>query len=265
VIPSPDHVALTVSCGKGSREARLSPAPLRKETAPVEAWWDLAFVSREANASFAPALRPDIVPRYLRRPLENYWFEYIPESRAIYLQYNRSQRAPDGVTMKEFTDSLMRAVEQQKPDALIFDLRFNTGGNLEVGTPLVKTVAEKLGEIAVFVITGRATFSAGITHVAQLKQWARATIVGEPVGDELDFWAEGGNLMLPNSKLTAHYSSAFHAYSKREYPDHRPYLLDLDVDSVTPDVLVEPSWADYIEGKDPVLDAVAERIRRMRR
>ncbi len=103
VIPDPGHVALTVSCGRGSREVRLSPLPLRKETAPVEAWWDLPFASREANASFVPALRPEIVPRYLRRPQENYWFEYIPEYRAIYLQYNRSQQTPGGGSMKEFT------------------------------------------------------------------------------------------------------------------------------------------------------------------
>src|SRR6185503_11033000 len=130
----------------------------------------------------------------------------------------------------------------------------------EVGTPLMKMVAENLRGVPVYVITGRATFSAGITHVVQLKQWARATIVGEPVGDELDSWSEGGNLVLPNSKLTVHYANAFHAYSKREYPERRPYLLDLEVDSVKPDVEVEPSWTEYIEGKDPVLEAVTKRI-----
>jgi hypothetical protein len=239
--------------------------PLRKETRPVEAWWDLSPAYRDPNASFVPALRPDIAPLYLRNPQKNYWFEYIPQYRAIYLQYNRSQEARDGITMKEFTDSLVREVEQRKPAALIFDLRFNTGGNLEVATPLMRMVAEKLGGVPIFVITGRTTFSAGITHVVQLKQWARATIVGEPVGDELDMWAEGGNLTLPNSKLTAHYANAFHSYSKREYPDRQPYLLDLDVDSIMPDVVVEPSWDDYIRGKDPVLDIVAARIRRMRR
>lgn len=266
VIPSSDQVALTVSCGSESRDVRLAPLPLRKETAPIEAWWDLAPTKRDENASFVPALRPDSAPLYLRNTQENYWFEFMPEYRAIYLQYNRSQERRGGMTMSEFAESLRRAVEQRQPDALIFDLRFNTGGNLVVGTPLMKMVAEKFGEVPLFVITSRATFSAGITHVAQLKGWARATtIVGEPVGDDLDFWAEGGNLVLPNSKLTAHYGNAFHAYSKREYPDHRPYLLDLDVNSVMPDVVVEPSWADYIGGKDPVFDAVAERIRRARR
>jgi len=264
VISSPEQVALTLKCGNASHVVRLAPLPLHTETSPVEAWWNLTPESRDANAIFEPALQADKAPLYLRNTRKNYWYEYIPEYRSVYLQYNRSQEAPDGMTMKEFTANLVREVEQRRPAALIVDLRFNTGGNLEVATPLMKTIAEKLGGVPVFVITGRATFSAGITHVVQLKQWARATIAGEPVGDELDTWAEGGNLTLPNSKLTVHYANAFHSYSKREYPDRRPYLVDFDVDSVAPDVVIEPTWTEYIQGRDPVLDAVEKRIRSAR-
>ncbi len=262
VIPSPDQVAMAVSCDGRPRIVELAPLPLKRQTAPVEAWWDLAPSYEGPNKIFLPALKVENCPRYLRYPEKGYWYEYVPEYRAIYLQYNRSQERED-MPMSEFTESLMSAVDQRKPKALIFDLRFNTGGNLEVGTPLVKSVAEKLGSLPVFVITGRATFSAGITHVAQLRQWTRARIVGEPVGDGLDMWSEGGNLTLPNSRLTVHYANAFHAYSRREYPDRRPYFLDLDVDSVRPEITVEPNWTDYIQGKDPVLDAVVERIRRI--
>lgn len=264
VIPSAEQVALRVSCGNKSRAALLVALPLRKASAPVEAWWDLAPAYRDPNATFVSALQPENAPRYLRKPQENYWFEYIPGLRAIYVQYNRSQEMREGMSMNQFKDSLLQSIEERKPDALIFDLRFNTGGNLEVGTPLMKALAEKLHNVPVFVLTGRATFSAGITHVVQLKQWTRATIAGEPVGDELDMWAEGGNLLLPNSKLTAHYSNGFHSYSRREYPDRRPYLLDLDVDSVSPDIAVEPTWADYVQGKDPVFEAVTKSLRRKR-
>ena len=86
---------------------------------------------------------------------------------------------------------------------------------------LMTSLHEKLAGKPVFVITGRATFSAGILHAVQWKQWG-ATIVGEQVGDDLDFWAEGGNVLLPNSKLTIHYANGFHGYSKVEYPDRRP-------------------------------------------
>ena len=259
LIPSPEQVTFTMTCGNESRTVQLAPLPLRKASTPVEAWWDLAPESRDENAAFVPALRPEIAPLYLRNTRKNYWFEYLPDYRSIYVQYNRSHQAQDGVTMKEFTDGLVREFEQRKPKALIFDLRFNTGGDLTVGTPLMKTVAEKLTGAAVFVITGRATFSAGITHVVQLKQWARATIVGEPVGDELDTWSEGGNLILPNSKLTIHYTNALHAYSTRAFPDREP-IHDYNVDSVAPDISVETSWNDFIAGNDPVLEAVRKRI-----
>lgn len=55
------------------------------------------------------------------------------------------------------------------------------------------------------VLTGRATFSAGITHAAQWKQHAA---------------------------------------------------------SLEPDVIVEPSWSDYVAGRDPAFEAAAARIRK---
>jgi hypothetical protein len=260
VVKSAEEVVLTVSDGGRRREVRLAPLPLRKTTAPVEAWRDLAPAYRDVG-EWVSALGAGDAPLYLRRPETNYWFEYLPERRVVYLQYNRSQEAPEGPTVRELSDALVREVEERKPEAIVVDLRFNTGGNLQVATPLMKTVAERLGGLPVYVVTGRATFSAGLSHVAQLRQWARATLVGEPPGEGLEYWSEGGNLLLPNSKVTAHYANAFHAYSKREYPDRRPYYLDLDVDSIAPDVLVDSTWADYIHGRDPAMDAIAARLR----
>ena len=114
------------------------------------------------------------------------------------------------------------------------------------------------------VLTGRATFSAGITHAAQWKQFAQAAIVGEPVGDHLDLWAEGGNLVLPNSRLTVHYANGFHTYSQRDYPQFQPYFADLNVTTLAPDAEVEATWSDYAAGRDPLFDAAGARIRKNR-
>jgi hypothetical protein len=38
----------------------------------------------------------------------------------------------------------------------------------------------------------------------------RAIIVGEKIGDDLQFWSEGGFLVLPNSGLRIHYSDGYH-------------------------------------------------------
>jgi hypothetical protein len=255
-----EHVSLRLRCAGGSRDVRLAPFPLQRKTTPTEAWWDLAPTYR-APEGLVGLLPEDRAPRYLRHPDEHYWFERLPELGALYFQFNRSQERP-GVPMAPFIDRLGQAIQGQPLRAFIVDLRFNTGGDLTVGTPLVERLAPRLRDVPVFVLTGRSTFSAGITHAVQWKQAARVTVVGEPAGDELDSWSEGGNLVLPNSALTVHYSSGFHAYSKRTYPEHEPYLLDLDVDSLGPDVTVEPTWADYAAGRDPVLEAVAKRLRR---
>jgi hypothetical protein len=47
------------------------------------------------------------------------------------------------------------------------------------------------------------TFSAAISSVGYLEQTApdRVTIVGEIVGDRLEFWAEGGPVTLPRTGM----------------------------------------------------------------
>jgi hypothetical protein len=107
----------------------------------------------------------------------------------------------------------------------------------------------------------RAFACALLTPTAQWKQWG-AKVVGEHAGDELDFWAEGGNMELPNSKMTIHYSNGFHGYSRREYPDPKPYFFDLDVDTLAPDFPVEMTWADYVAGRDPAMERMEGEVAR---
>lgn len=80
--------------------------------------------------------------------------------------------------------------------------------------------------------------------------------------DHLDLWSEGGNLLLPNSKLTVHYANGFHAYSQRDYPVFKPYFADLNVATLAPDVRIEMTWADYLAGRDPLFDAALTNFRK---
>lgn len=73
-------------------------------------------------------------------------------------------------------------------------------------------------------------------------------------------WSEGGNLTLPRSGLTVHYANAFHRYSTTDYPDRKPYFFELKVSTLDPEERSEPTWGDYIAGRDVVFDAVARRI-----
>jgi hypothetical protein len=181
----------------------------------------------------------------------------------IYVQFNRAQEM-SSAPVTDFIQQVTSLLEKHPVKGLIVDVRFNTGGDAGVSTPLVETLAPRLKGLPVIVLTSRTTFSAGITQAAQWKQYANASVIGEPVGDGLDLWSEGGNLVLPNSGLTVHYANGFHAYSQKDYPVFKPYFADLNVATLIPTQVIEPTWSQYRQGKDPVLDAALVRISQRR-
>jgi hypothetical protein len=140
----------------------------------------------------------------------------------------------------------------------VIDVRFNTGGNLRLAEALMSELQRRTADVPRFVITGRATFSGGITQAALWKSAGNVTIVGEPVGDDLDFWAEGGNIILPNSGFAAHLANAFHSYSERPCPADVPCQLDISSPDLRPDVPASSTWHEYLAGTDVALDAVRE-------
>ena len=255
IIDDVEKITLELQCSDKKTKRVIVPLPLHKSSTAVESWWDLSpFARKNVNTPLSVSAL-ERIPLYLSKPDVYYWYEYLSQQRILYFQYNRSQEMMDGPSLKDFGDELLRAVNWSDVEALVVDLRFNTGGNANLATPLMKRLQEKMTGKKVFVITGRATFSAGISHVAQWKQWG-AEIVGEHVGDELDFWAEGGNVNLPNSKLRAHYSNGFHSYSTLDYPERKPYVLDFDLDILVPDFPIEITWADYVQGRDPTMELI---------
>jgi len=261
LIADMEKAPFTFDCGDRGRLVRaLAPLPLQRTKEATEEWRDLSPRWREGRDGWSSAL-PDgpSLPLYLRDPVRHYWFEYLEESGALYLQYNRSQDMPDGASFAEFAGEVEAFIGRHPIRALILDLRFNTGGSNGIAAPFMERLAalgkeKKLGRM--YVITGRATFSAGISHAAWLRQHSDAVFVGEPIGDELDTWSEGGNIVLPNSGLTVHFTNGFHSLSKVEHPELAPYLWsDLDLTDLRPDILVRSSSDDYFAGRDPALEA----------
>jgi hypothetical protein len=149
------------------------------------------------------------------------------------------------------------------PRALVVDMRFNGGGNLDLGEELFEKlrVAPKLqARNKLFVITGPTTFSAAIYHASQLRGNPGAVFVGEAVGDHLDFWAEGDAHVLPNSLLVLRSSNGYHSYTKNDPPEFRPYYRDLSISSLGPDVPARPTFKQYAEGRDVAMEAILRRL-----
>jgi hypothetical protein len=244
----------------GNRQ--LEPLPLRRSDQPTESWWDLAPTRTRSDGSWVSALSLTAtrLPLYLQNTERQYWTKYLPQARLFYIQFNRSGDAPGFEPFAEFGKRVLADLQSATVVRIVVDMRFNTGGNLDIAKPFMEHLAAlaKERKMKVYVITGRATFSAGIFHAMQLRQYANAVLVGEHMGDELDFWSEGGNAVTPNSRLSLHYADRFHSYSSIKHPELSQYLVtssDLSITNAGPDILVNMSARDYFSGRDPALEA----------
>jgi len=119
----------------------------------------------------------------------------------------------------------------------------------------------------VFVLTSGRTFSAGISSLGYLKQasGARVVIVGEPIGDYLEFWAEGQIVELPVSKAVLLNATERHNYVTGcpEADCHDSIRNNpIRVSSLEPDILTPLTYEDYSAGRDPALERVRQALRR---
>ena len=262
ITPDLDNVEFGLSGCAAAGRRRLAPLPLVKSREAVEAWWDLSPSFPAPGGGWPQVLDPiaSRLPLY-RRSNDDYRFEYLPETGVLYFQFNRAQQAA-GEKIADLGERLLAEIEKQKPKAFVLDLRFNTGGNLSLAADLMEKLVERTEGIPRFVITGRATFSAGMSAAAPWRI-PGVTFVGEPVGDVLEFWAEGGNIELPNSGYDAHFANGFHSYSPAPCPSGTP-CHDAQVESLDPHVPVTASFADYRAGRDPAMEAILARIGRKR-
>lgn len=268
LIQSPREAAFTFEDPWGARfSIAVRSEPLDRDAMAGESWQDLSPLMLTGKPPWATALAADpaALPLYLRHPEEPYWFEFLPETGLLYFQFNHSDNAEEGPTFREFGDSLLTFARQSPVRDVVVDLRLNSGGNLDVAKDFMRSLGQeqkinRRGRL--FVIIGHCTFSAGIYHAAQMKQYTQAMFVGETVGDRLDFWAEGGQIVLPNSDSIMCYANGFHRYSGMDYPEHQPYYMELSIPTLAPDIPAAMSAEDYFSGRDPALEAIAARLRR---
>jgi hypothetical protein len=266
LIRSRSEAVWTLQDAAGARfDLRIPATAIDRDAAPAESWQDLSPLTVTGRPPWVSAIAadPPRLPLYLRHPGKAYWFEYLREPGLLYFQFNRSGDDENGPTFEAFGDSLIGFARNEVIRGVVVDLRLNSGGNLEVAKDFFRNLsredwARRPGRL--FVIVGHCTFSAGLYHAAQLKQLSPATFVGEPVGDRLDFWAEGGEIVLPNSRAVICYSNGFHRYSQSDYPAFRPYYEELSIPALAPDVPAPLMSADYFAARDPALEAILSRL-----
>lgn len=233
LIPKADSASLTVTSETGQA--------VSVEMAPV------AFSSKPAW--LVGATDENATPLYLRKPRVFYWFEVLPGDKALYFKYNSCQEIP-GRPFAAFVRELFAAVDAGPVERIVVDLRHNGGGNSAVFGPFLEELKKRpalLEKGRLAVIVGRRTFSSAVLNALDLKKAAPVVFVGEPSGGKPNHYGELQTLKLPESGLTVTYSTKFFQ------------VVDGDPDSIIPDIVVEPTFADHRARLDPALAAALGR------
>jgi hypothetical protein len=167
---------------------------------------------------------------------------YLRAPRTLYCNIRkiRNLAAPS----KEMFDIL----KHEHPKKVVIDLRQNEGGDFNVGLKYLIEPLRKEKDINqrghLFVLIGANTFSAAMSNAAQFRTMTHATLVGQPIGERPNSYQEPRQFTLPNSQLVVHYSTRYYKFT------------DGPSNVVAPDKEITPTWEDFKNGHDPVLEWV---------
>lgn len=205
-------------------------------------------------------------PWVLRDAGQRLRWRHDAELDALVLDMRVASDSP-GEPLVAYFDAVRAAAAAHKPRHLVLDLRFNGGGDLT----RTRDFAEELPRLVpgrLFVLTSPWTFSAAISTAGYLKQAAplRVTVVGEAVGDRLEFFAEGRAFTLKNSREVLRPAPERHDYLDgcRRHADCHPPVAKRPIAVVTlaPDIPAPLTFDDYRAGTDPAMAAIAQALRR---
>jgi hypothetical protein len=170
-----------------------------------------------------------------------------------------------GESIDDFLAATEADMRARPPCAVILDQRFNGGGDYTNVWTFSKRLPELIAPTGkIYILTTADTFSAAISMTGFIKEagGGGGVILGEPVGDRMAFWSEGGSGCLPNTKLCAHYSTGKHDYANPCRDWDTCYWVNwfypIRVTGFGPDETIRMRFADYTAGRDPVFDRAVQ-------
>lgn len=184
-------------------------------------------------------------PLYEQDRQSFYWYRHLPESNAVYVQYNVCREQKDK-SFQSFVGEVFDLVDRNPETRLVLDVRFNGGGNEAILVPFIDAIKARpslntTGNL--FVIIGRGTYSSALQNAISLRLETNAILVGEPTGGKPNHYGEVRNFNLPNVGLRVQYSTRYWL----NYPDGDPLSLE-------PDIMAVVTIDDLLAGRDTALE-----------
>lgn len=192
-------------------------------------------------------------PFWLKDPQNKFWFEYLPDSRTVYVQFNQVGNK-ENETIEDFVKRVFAFVDANPVDRFVLDLRLNRGGNRYLNRPLLLGIikSNKIDQRGkLFAIIGRSTWSAAQMLVNELEKYTNTIFVGEPTGGKVNSYGDSRRITLPNSGLTVRVSTLWWQEDER---DRRGWTA--------PQIAADLTFADYRSNDDPALKAILNYVPR---
>ncbi|MDQ6786332.1 MAG: hypothetical protein M3033_05880 [Acidobacteriota bacterium] len=241
LIPNAKKVSLTVRNLDGKQRV----VELDADTTKPNIWNTLPNPPEWVNL---PQTLPAPVPLYLKNMGTGYWFEYLPENKTVYFQFNLI-RNDKKESLVDFSNRLFKFINETEVEKLVIDIRWNNGGNNSLLPSLVEGLVknEKINRRGkLFVVIGRRVFSAGQNAATLFERHTNAIFVGEPTGSSPNFVGEEDAVNLPYSKIGINVSDRFWQSSYSQ--DKRTWIA--------PQIYLPPTFEVYRMNRDATLEAI---------
>jgi hypothetical protein len=200
------------------------------------------------NNKFVDAWQGTATPLWLKKPERLRYFEYLPESKTVYVRHSAVQNEAD-LTIEQFFGNVFHFADSAGAEKFILDIRMNGGGNNYLNKPVITGLiqSKKINRKGhLFVITGKATFSAAQNLTNELEIYTEAIFAGEPTSENVNFYGDTRTEVLPNSLLNVNLSWLW--WQNLDPRDKRKWTA--------PQLAADMSFADYQNGRDPVMEMI---------
>ncbi|NQX78641.1 hypothetical protein [Gilvibacter sp.] len=191
-------------------------------------------------------------PLYLQELNKIYNFDYNSETKTVYVRQSQVQDDPSQKNIADFYGEVFEFIANNEVERFILDVRLNGGGNNYLNKPIITGLLKsKVNEVGkFFCIIGRRTFSACQNMVNELDNYTNVIFVGEPTGENLNFYGDNRKLLLPNSEFTARLSWAW--WQDKPQWENQEWM--------PPNIAVSTTFKQYVNNEDPVLAAAMAEI-----
>jgi hypothetical protein len=206
----------------------------------------IAPITPEADGSWNSGLPHRLPPTHalwLARQDEVIWWTVLEESGTLFIQYNEVAAVPFSVA-----DPIVQRASQDDVRRVVVDVRNNGGGDnttlVGLESALRKPAIDRPGRLV--ILMGRVTFSAAANFVTDMERSSSAIFAGEAMGGSPNLYGDAEPIALPWGGQTLYMATRYHERSTAD--DQRI--------TIEPDIPVNLASADYLAGRDPVLEAV---------